>query len=87
MDGIKTILTLIAVIIGALVLLAGIGLIYNLLSYGLILAVLCVGGYVAYRLFARSEPEPEPKQIRPPDAKRELEKVQRLLDQYKRQDR
>lgn len=80
MDKIKTLLILIAVIIGAFAVLAGIGLIYSLLNYILIFAVICLGGLIAFRLISK----PEPKQLKSPDPKHELAKVQRLLDQYKK---
>jgi hypothetical protein len=80
MDKIKTILTLIAVIMIAFAVLAGIGLIYSLFIYIVILAVVCLGGLIAFRMISR----PEAKRIQAPDPKREFEKVQRLLDQYKK---
>jgi len=80
MDKIKTILTLIAIILGALAVLAVIGLVYTALGYILILGIVCLGGYIAFRLFSKADD----KQLSAPDPKRELEKVQRLLDQYKR---
>lgn len=80
MDKLKTILTLIAIILGALVVLAAIGLIYSLLGYVLIFGVICLGGYIAFRFLTKSET----KQISAPDPKKELQKVQRLLDEYKR---
>jgi hypothetical protein len=80
MDKIKTILTLIAIIIGALVVLAGIGLVYSLLNYILLFAVICLGGYVAIKLFVK----PEQKALKAPDPRKELKSVQRLLDQYKK---
>jgi len=80
MDKIKTILTLIAIIIGALAVLAGIGLVYSLLNYILVFAVLCLAGYVAIKLFVKSEPP----QLNSPDPRNELKNVQRLLDQYKK---
>ena len=80
MDKLKTILTLVAIILGALALLAVVGLIYSFLGYILILGVLCLGGYIVFRLIGKSEE----KQIAAPDPKKELEKVQRLLDEYKR---
>ncbi|HET6853802.1 MAG TPA: hypothetical protein VFH46_15980 [Pyrinomonadaceae bacterium] len=80
MQTLKTILTLIAVILGALVVLAAIGLIYSLLAYILILGVICLGGYIAFKLFTKSDG----KQIAAPDPKKEFEKVRRLLDEYKR---
>ena len=80
MDKIKIILMTIAVILGILGLLVAIGFIYSILFYGFILAVVCLGGYVAFRLFVK----PEAKQLQSPNPQRELEKVQRLLDEYKR---
>ena len=80
MDKIKTILTLIAIIIGALVVLAGIGFVYSLLNYILVLAVICLAGYVAVKLFVK----PEPQELKSPDPRKELKSVQRLLDQYKK---
>ncbi|HEX6649866.1 MAG TPA: hypothetical protein VF075_10010 [Pyrinomonadaceae bacterium] len=80
MDKIKTILTLIAIILGALAVLAVIGLVYTALGYILILGIVCLGGYIAFRIFAKADD----KQLSAPDPKRELEKVQRLLDEYKR---
>lgn len=80
MQTLKTILTLIAVILGALAVLAAIGLIYSLLGYILILSVICLGGYIAFKLFTKSNE----KQIAAPDPKKELKKIQRLLDEYKR---
>ena len=80
MDKIKIILTTIAVILGLLGLLAAIGFIYSILFYGFVLAVVCLGGYVAFRLLVR----PEAKQLQTPNPQKELEKVQRLLDEYKR---
>lgn len=80
MDKLKTILTLIVIILAALGALAAIGLIYNLLGYLLILGLVCLGGYIAFRFLTRSDA----KQISAPDPKKELDKVQRLLDDYKR---
>jgi 4-hydroxybenzoate polyprenyltransferase len=80
MDKIKTILTLIAIILGALGLLTLIGLVYTAFVYILILSVVCLGGYIAFRLFSKADD----KQLSTPDPKRELEKVRRLLDEYKR---
>jgi uncharacterized membrane-anchored protein YhcB (DUF1043 family) len=80
MDKIKAILTIIAVILGLLGLFVAIGFIYSLLFYGFILAVVCLGGYVAFRLLTK----PESKQLHSPNPQKQLEKVQRLLDEYKR---
>jgi dipeptide/tripeptide permease len=81
MDKIKTILIIIAVIIGGLGVLAAIGLIYSLLNYLLVFAVLGVGGYIALKLFAQPEPK---EKIKPPEPRKELKSIQRLLDEYKK---
>jgi 4-hydroxybenzoate polyprenyltransferase len=83
MNKLKTILTLIGIILAALAVLAVIGFIYTVAGYIMILAVVCLGGYIAFRLFGTSD-DKQIKQISAPDPKRELEKVQRLLDEYKR---
>lgn len=80
MDKVKTLLTLIAIILGALAVLAVIGFIYSLLAYILILGVVCLAGYIAIRFLSK----PNEKQLAAPYPKRELEKVHRLLDEYKR---
>lgn len=80
MDKIKTILMLIAVILGGLGLLAAIGLVYSLLNYILVFAVICLGGYIAVKLLVK----PEPKELKTPDPRKELKTIQHLLDQYKK---
>jgi 4-hydroxybenzoate polyprenyltransferase len=80
MNQLKTILTLLAVVVGGLAVLAVIGFIYSFLGYLLIFGVLCLGGYIAFRFLGKTEE----KQIAPPDPKKELARVQRLLDEYKR---
>ena len=80
MDKLKTILTLIAIILGALAVLAAIGFIYTFLGYILILGLVCLGGYIVFRFLTKSDS----KQLSTPDPKKELERVQRLLDEYKR---
>ena len=81
MDKIKIILVIIAVILGSLGLFVAIGFIYSLLFYAFVLAVIGLGGYVAFKLFFKTEE----KQLQAPDPKKQLEKVQRLLDEYKRE--
>lgn len=80
MNTIKAILMIIAAILGLIGLFVAIGFIYSLLFYGFILAVVCLGGYIAFRLLTK----PEAKQLHSPDPQKQLEKVQRLLDEYKR---
>ena len=79
-DKLKTILTLVGIILGALAVLAVVGFIYTAAGYVMILAVVSLGGYIAFRLVGASGD----KQVSAPDPKRELDKVQRLLDEYKR---
>ena len=80
MDKIKIILIIIAVIIGGLGVLAAIGLIYSFLNYILLFAVIGLGGYIALKLLLK----PEPKEIKAPEPRKELKSIQRLLDQYKK---
>jgi|GEM_PF-2518347 len=80
MDKIKLILTIIVVILASLGLFVAIGLIYSLVFYAFVIAVVGLGGYVALKLFFG---KPEEKQLQAPDPKKQLEKVQRLLDEYK----
>jgi hypothetical protein len=80
MDKLKTILTLVAIILGALIVLAGISLIYSVLGYLLLFGIVCLGALVAYGLLRK----PDHPNLPGPDPQRELEKVQRLLEEYKR---
>ena len=80
MDKLKTILTLIAVILGALAALAAIGFIYLALQYLLLFGVICLAIVIAFRFFMK----PGPRQIDAPDPKRELRKLERTLEEYKR---
>jgi hypothetical protein len=80
MDKIKLILIVVAVIIGGLGVLAAIGLVYSLMNYIIVFGVIALGVYIAVKLGAK----PEPKEIKPPDSRKELKNIQRLLDQYKK---
>jgi hypothetical protein len=80
MDKLKTILIIIAVIVGGLGVLSLVGLIYSLLSSIAIIAVVGLAGYVAFRVLTGREPE----QLRAPDPRKELQKVERILEQYKK---
>lgn len=80
MEKLKTILILISIILLSLVVLAGIGFIYTFASYLVLIAIVGLGGYIAFRLFTGSEP----KQISRSDVRHELEKIDRLLEEYKR---
>ena len=80
MDKLKTILTLVAIILIALVVWAGIGLIYSVLFYVVLLGIICFASLIAYRFLRGANPG----QLSVPDPKRELKKVERILDEYKR---
>lgn len=82
MNQLKTILTVIAAIIGVLVVLSAIGFIYSLISSLMLVALVCLAGYVAFRLL--SKPQTVEK-LRAPDPKKELQAVQRILDDYKKE--
>jgi hypothetical protein len=82
MDKLKMVLIIIAVIVGGLGVLSLVGIIYSILSSVAIIAIVCLAGYVGFRVLTRSPSEPE--QLHAPDPKKELQKVQRLLDEYKR---
>ena len=79
MDKLKIILIVVVAILASLGLFVAIGFIYSLLFYAFVLAVVGVGGYVAFKFLTR----PEEKQLKTLDPKKELQKVQRLLDEYK----
>jgi uncharacterized membrane-anchored protein YhcB (DUF1043 family) len=79
MDKIKTILILIAVVLGALGLLAVIGLVYSMLQFLMLIAVLGLAGYVGFRLFTNKSPRELGSA-----AETHLQKVERTLEEYKR---
>ncbi len=80
MDKIKTILILLAVIIGSLAVLGTIGFIYSLLQYVLLIGVLCLAGYIGVRLLTNKRP----KEIESSNPERQLKKAERTLEEYKR---
>jgi len=80
MDKIKFILAVIVVILAALGLFVAVGFIYSLVFYVFVFAVVGLAGYVAFKVFTK----PGEKQLRAPDPQKQLDKVQRLLDEYKK---
>lgn len=80
MDKLKIILIVVVAILASLGLFVAIGFIYSLLFYAFVLAVIGVGGYVAFKVLIKPE---EKQQLKTLDPKKELQKVQRLLDEYK----
>jgi hypothetical protein len=77
MDRLKTILALIAVILLALVALAVIGFFYYVLLFGFI----CLAAVILVRFLIK----PGPRQIDAPDAIQDRRKVNRTLEEYKRE--
>lgn len=89
MDKIKIILTIVVVLLASLGLFVAIGFLYSLVFYVFVLGVIGVGGYVAFKLFTGGAKEQSQLQqldskLKELDPKKELQKVQRLLDEYKR---
>ncbi|HEX5833825.1 MAG TPA: hypothetical protein VFY34_08225 [Pyrinomonadaceae bacterium] len=82
MDKLKTLLTVIAAIIGVLVVLSAIGFIYSLVWSLMMIALICLAGYVAFRLLSKPKAV---EQLRAPNPQKELQAVQRILDQYKKE--
>jgi membrane protein implicated in regulation of membrane protease activity len=80
MDKIKTILILIAIIIGALAVLGTIGFLYSLLQFVLMVGVLGVAGYIGVRLLSSKSP----RQIDSSSPEGQMQKVERTLEEYKR---
>ena len=56
MDKIKTILILIAIILGGLAVLATIGFIYSLLQFLLLVGVIGLAGYIGVRILTNKSP-------------------------------
>ena len=80
MDKIKTILILIAIIFGALAVLATIGLIYSMLPLLLMVGVIGLAGYIGLRFVNNKSP----REIDSSDPERQMKKVERTLEEYKR---
>jgi len=80
MDKLKTILTLIAVILAALVALSAIGFFYAALQYVLLFGIICLATVLAVRFLMKSGS----RQIDAPDPERDLRNVERTLEEYKR---
>jgi uncharacterized membrane-anchored protein YhcB (DUF1043 family) len=79
MDKIKTILILIAIILGALAVLGTIGLLYSMLQFVLLIGVLGLAGYIGVRLLSNKSPREIDSNHDPL-----LQKVERTLEEYKR---
>ena len=80
MDKIKLILITIAVILGALGLLALVGLISSLIQSLFWIGLFVLGGYVGVKLLVRDKPH-ETESLNAPHA---LKQVERTLEEYRR---
>ena len=80
MDKIKTILILIVLTFAALGLLVTVGFLYSLLQLLLLVGVLGVAGYIGVRLLTNRGP----REIDAPGPERELQKIERTLEEYRR---
>jgi hypothetical protein len=80
MGKLKTILTLVMVILGMLVVLAAIGLIYRAMQYLLLFGILSLIGIIVVRFLRKREPP----MIDKSDEQQNLRQVERTLQKYKR---
>jgi hypothetical protein len=80
MDKLKTILTLVALILVALGVLVVIGFVYAAVFYLFIFGIICLATVIAMRFLVK----PGSGKIDEPDPKRELRNVQSTLEEYKR---
>ena len=80
MDKIKTILILIAIILGGLIVFATIGFIYSLVQFLLLVGVIGLAGYIGVRILTNKSP----RELDPSGPERHLQKVERTLEEYKR---
>ena len=80
MDKIKTILVLIVIVFAALGLMLTVGFIYSLLQLLLLMGVVGLAGYIGVRLLSNKSP----REIDSSGAERQLKKVERTLEEYRR---
>ena len=80
MDKIKTILILIVIIFAALGIMVTAGFIYSLLQLLLLVGVVGLAGYIGVRLLTNKSP----RQLESSGPERQLQKVERTLEEYKR---
>ena len=80
MDKIKTILILIAIILGTLTVFATIGFLYSLVQFLFLAGVIGLAGYIGIRLLSNKSP----RELDSSGPERHLQKVERTLEEYKR---
>lgn len=80
MDKLKIILITIAVVLGSLGLLAVIGLVSSLIQSLFWIGVLCLAGFVGFKLLVRDKPA-ETDSLNAPH---ELKQIERTLEEYRR---
>ena len=80
MDKIKTILIVIVIVFAALGIMVTVGLLYSLLQFLLLVGVVGLAGYVGFRILTNKSP----REIESSGPERQLQKVERTLEEYKR---
>lgn len=80
MDKIKTILIAIVIIFAALGIMVTAGFIYSLLQLLLLVGVVGLAGYIGVRILTNKSP----RTIDSPGPERQLQKMERTLEEYKR---
>ena len=80
MDKIKTILILIAIILGGLAVFLTIGFLYSLLQFLLLAGVIGLAGYIVIRILSNKSP----REIDSSGPEHHLQKAERTLEEYKR---
>lgn len=80
MSNVKTILTVIAIVLGAVLALAAIGMIVTALQYLFWLGMLCLAAVVAVKLLRKPDSQP----LEGKGHQKELKNVGRTLEEYKR---
>lgn len=80
MNNIRTILIAVAVVLGAIFAIAAIGTIILAMKYLFWLAVICVAGVVAVKVFAK----PDARRLESKSTDKTLNDAERTLEEYKR---
>ena len=80
MDKLKTILMLVAVIAVAFAVVVTIGFVYTAISYLFFLGIIGLAAVILVRFLMK----PGPRQLDAPDPGREVKKIERTLEEYRR---
>ena len=80
MDKIKTILIALVVVFAAVGIMVTVGFLYSLLQLLLLVGVVGLAGYIGIRLLTNKSP----RELKSPGPERQLDKVERTLEEYRR---